>query len=250
MDGYAMATSPGRLSARYTPPAAFEDITLDDALHFSGRFTAADMRRTLDLFAGRAVQSKVNLHYCGRLDILKRKCVAIVGTRQLSDDGVRRTRKLAALVAKAGGVVVSGLALGADTEAHTAALANGGETAAVIGTPLDRCNPPRNAPLQEVIYSQHLLLSQFEWGSTVYPTNFPKRNKVMAALTDATIIVEASDTSGTLHQAAECVRLGRPLFILKSVTETPNLAWPAKFIGKPSVHVLAEFDDVISIIGL
>jgi DNA processing protein len=68
----------------------------------------------------------------------------------------------------------------------------------------------------------------------------------MAALSDATVIVEASDTSGTLHQAAECQRLGRWLFILKSVAEDRSLQWPARFIGKPFVEVLSKTEDLLS----
>jgi DNA processing protein len=67
----------------------------------------------------------------------------------------------------------------------------------------------------------------------------------MAALSDATIIVEASDTSGTLHQAAECVRLGRWLFILKSVADDRSLEWPPRFLGKPNFEVLNGIDDVL-----
>ena len=68
----------------------------------------------------------------------------------------------------------------------------------------------------------------------------------MAALSDATVIVEASDTSGTLHQAAECQRLGRWLFIMKSVVDDPSLSWPARFLGKPFVEVLHRTEDLIA----
>jgi DNA processing protein len=108
--------------------------------------------------------------------------VAVVGTREVSEEGARRTRKLAAMLVQSQITVVSGLAMGVDTQAHSAALAAGGRTIAVIGTPMDRCNPQRNAPMQEEIYRQHLLISQFEWGSTVFPQNFPQRNRTMAAV--------------------------------------------------------------------
>jgi predicted Rossmann fold nucleotide-binding protein DprA/Smf involved in DNA uptake len=94
-----------------------------------------------------------------------------------------------------------------------------------------------------------LLLSPFKEGERVFKSNFPARNRVMAAISDATVIIEASDTSGTLHQAAECVRLGRWLFISKSVVEDPTLTWPQKFLGQPKVRVLASAIDVIDAIG-
>jgi DNA processing protein len=71
----------------------------------------------------------------------------------------------------------------------------------------------------------------------------------MAALSDATVIIEASDTSGTLHQAAECQRLGRWLFIANSVAEDPGLKWPQRFIGKPKVAILKTTSDVLDVIS-
>jgi DNA processing protein len=142
-------------------------------------------------------------------------------------------------------VVTSGLAKGVDTAALSAAIDAGGRVVAVIGTPLEKMYPAENAALQEAIYRDHLLVSPFPAGEQVYPSNFPKRNRVMAALSDASVIVEASDTSGTLHQAAECQRLGRWLFIMRAVAEDEDLKWPSKFIGKPKVAVLSTTSDVL-----
>jgi DNA processing protein len=152
-------------------------------------------------------------------------------------------------LAQRGITVVSGLARGVDAAAHLGALEENGHTVAVIGTPLDRAYPAENASLQEDIYRKHLLLTPFPIGERVYPSNFPKRNRVMAAVSDATVIVEASDTSGTLHQAAECGLLGRWLFIMKSVADNPDLKWPAKFIGKERVAILSSTMQIINAIG-
>ena len=89
------------------------------------------------------------------------------------------------------------------------------------------------------------MISPFSEGQVVYKSNFPVRNRVMAALSDATVIIEASDTSGTLHQAAECQRLGRWLFIAKSVADDPALKWPRKFLGLPKTKVLASTAEII-----
>jgi DNA processing protein len=249
-----MLTAPkGRLAkASYTPPVDTHEISLGEALDFCARARP----RNLELGLGGPDQEGeseerkrgITLYYSGNLSLLKSRCVSVVGTRDLTDDGVRRARKLAAMLVSRDVTVVSGLALGVDTQAHTAALSNGGRTIAVVGTPLDRCNPPRNAELQKKIYEDFLLISQFPWGSTVYPTNFPKRNRTMAALSDATVIVEASDSSGTLHQAVECVKLERPLFILRSVVEDKTLTWPSKFLHHQTVHVLDEFDSLMNIV--
>src|SRR4029077_2549969 len=100
--------------------------------------------------------------------------------------------------------------------------------------------PAENKRLQEQIYRDHLLISPFASGERVFRANFPERNKLMAALSDATAIIEAGDTSGTLHQAAECVRLGRWLFIAKSVMEDSSLKWPANFKHYPNVRTLSS----------
>jgi DNA processing protein len=186
----------------------------------------------------------------GDESLLRKKCVAIVGTRNVSVEGAARSRRLARELASAGVVVVSGLAKGVDTEALTAAMESGGKVVAVIGTPIDRSYPAENKHVQELIYRDHLLVSQFAPGEQVYPSNFPERNKLMAALSDATAITEAGDTSGTLHQAAECVRLGRWLFIAKSVVDDISLQWPKRFLGQTRVSSFSSTEDILTAIGV
>ncbi len=181
----------------------------------------------------------------GDTELLQGECVAIVGTREVSLQGVARARRLARELAQAGVVVVSGLAKGVDTEALSAAIGAGGRVVAVIGTPVTRAYPAENAKLQEEIAREHLLVSQFAPGARVFPSNFPDRNKLMAALTDATAIIEAGETSGTLHQAAECVRLGRWLFITKSTMEDAALTWPNKFRSNDNVRALSTTSDLL-----
>lgn len=154
--------------------------------------------------------------------------VSIVGSRKASPEGIARAKKLARLLAERNVTVVSGLAEGIDTAAHSAAIDAGGRTVAVLGTPLDRVYPRENASLQERIARDHLVVSQFPPGSSVQKRNFPLRNRTMALVSDATVIVEASDTSGSLHQGWEAIRLGRGLFIAKSLADSPSLKWPAE----------------------
>jgi DNA processing protein len=146
-------------------------------------------------------------------------------------------------------VVVSGLARGIDTEALTAAIEAGGRVIGVIGTPLNRFYPAENRLIQEQIRDEHLLISPFAPRQRVRDWNFPMRNRLMAALTDATAIVEAGDGSGTLYQARECLRLQRWLFIARSLIENPALGWPATFLGQPRVMALVSAGDVISALG-
>ncbi|MER9125440.1 DNA-protecting protein DprA [Mesorhizobium sp. M0959] len=242
LDRAEKSDSMGSKASRYRAPQQSRTVTLQFLLQKFNRTTGSD--KQLDLLRTYGAKD-VFIHYAGDIDLLSKLAVSIVGTRDISEMGIKRARKLAQELADAGVLVMSGLAKGVDTVAHTAAISAGGATAAVIGTPINKSYPAENARLQEEIYSDHLLLSPFEEGSVVFRANFPKRNRVMALLSDATVIVEASDTSGTLHQAAECQRNGRWLFIMKSVAEDPNLTWPGKFLNHPKTKVLASTRDLL-----
>jgi DNA processing protein len=171
------------------------------------------------------------LFAAGDVELIRRSArVSVVGARKPTPAGLRRARQLAVELAREGIVVVSGLAAGIDTAAHDGVLAAGGRTIAVLGTPLDVCYPLQNRELQRRIMTEHLALSPFVPGSPVARRNFPYRNRVMALISDATVIVEADDTSGALAQGWEAIRLGRPLFILESLAEAPDLAWPGKML--------------------
>lgn len=157
--------------------------------------------------------------------------VSIVGSRKPTSAGVGRAQELAIALAGARITVVSGLAKGIDTAAHMGAITGGGHTLAVLGTPLDQSYPASNKALQAEIMRDHLAVSQFPSGYPSQPKNFPIRNRTMALLSDATVIVEAGEKSGTLHQGWEVLRLGRLLFLMESVAENESLSWPTKMIG-------------------
>jgi DNA processing protein len=167
----------------------------------------------------------------GNIEILKHGFrVAIVGSRRASREGLRQASELAHLIRERGGIVVSGLAAGIDTAAHSSAIEHGGRTIAVIGTPLNKAYPKENSDLQALIMRDHLCISQFPEGFPTQPGNFPMRNRTMALFSDATVIIEASNTSGSISQGWEALRLGRGLFIAKWLIENPALRWPAKMI--------------------
>jgi DNA processing protein len=173
-----------------------------------------------------------HLFAAGDADMLKHRArVSIVGSRKASQDGLRRAKKLATILSKRDVVVVSGLAEGIDTAAHQGALEAGGKTVAIIGTPLDEIFPRKNAALQERLMREQLVLSQFPVGMPVSKGNFPMRNRTMALISDATVIMEAGETSGSLSQGWEALRLGRPLFIARSIVENKGLKWPEAMLG-------------------
>jgi len=233
----------GESGGRYAPPSNVLVRELRELIASSGRDALADAQ--LVLLGGRRDDPNVDVFLAGDVELLRSPSVSIVGTREVSDEGRKRASRLARELATAGVVVTSGLAKGVDTAALSAAIDAGGRVVGVIGTPLDKVYPVENGELQQTVYREHLLVSQFRPGEHVYPSNFPKRNRVMAALSDASVIVEASDTSGTLHQAAECQRLGRWLFIMRAVAEDSSLKWPAKFLGKPKVAVLSSTSEIL-----
>jgi DNA processing protein len=157
--------------------------------------------------------------------------VSIIGSRAASPQGIARTRRLSRLLVKNGVTVVSGLAKGVDTVAHRAAIEAGGRTIAVLGTPINEFYPSENRELQELIGESHLLVTQFSIGYPVLKKNFPLRNRLMALISDATIIVEAHNKSGTIHQGWEALRLARPLYILESAHDPSDSSWSSQFLG-------------------
>lgn len=237
-----MSAEPARRAkSGYVPPKHSDAVMLSEALRGTGRFADAKQPDFLD---ESKAQDDLRIYYAGDLSLLKRPCVSIVGTRDVSDAGAGATDWLARKMVDAGIIVVSGLAYGVDTVAHTATIDQGGRTISVIGTPLDKSSPSENSALQERIYKEHLLISRFAKGEKTQRSSFPLRNQLMAALSDATVVMEASDTSGTLHQAAACTKLGRWLFIAKSVVDNPNLTWPKKFLKYDTCVVLEKASQI------
>ena len=147
------------------------------------------------------------LYYRGWWDLAASRSVAVVGSRKPSRAGLARARRLARDLVNDDFTVVSGLAAGIDRAAHETAIAEGGRTIAVVGTPLSHVYPRENAGLQREIAENFLLVSQVpvkRYESQDHRLNrrfFSERNATMSALTEATVIVEAGDTSGTLIQA-------------------------------------------------
>jgi DNA processing protein len=190
------------------------------------------------------------LYVSGARDLLKLGArVSIVGSRDASPQGLRRAAKLSRELVAAGVYVVSGLARGVDGAAHRAAMDAGGRTIAVLGTALDQVYPPEHADLQQRIIAEHVAVSQFENGTPTRKTNFPRRNRVMALISDATVIVEAGDGSGSLSQGWEALRLGRPLFVMKAVAEDSSLTWPGEMM-RYGAQVLAATAQVLEVVPL
>lgn len=158
------------------------------------------------------------LYYAGVVDPAEnqgqRTAVAIVGTREPSDYAKRWTRKLARTLGENGFLVVSGLAAGIDTEAHRGCLEAGGRTIAVLGTGIDLIYPPQNRHLYEEILQQGLIVSEYVAGTAADRPNFPRRNRIIAGLCRATLIMEAPSKSGSLITARIAAEYGRDVYVL------------------------------------
>jgi DNA processing protein len=173
------------------------------------------------------------------------RSVAIVGTRKASREGLEKARKMAASMVDAGYVVVSGLAAGIDTAAHRATLNAGGRTIAVIGTGLDHAFPRENADLQREIGETSAVVAHLWPDQGPRPWTFPARNAVMSGLARATVVVEASHTSGARMQARLALEHGRPVFLLRSLLAHP---WAQKHAERPGAYVIDRADEVVEIL--
>ncbi|MDP9066858.1 MAG: DNA-processing protein DprA [Actinomycetota bacterium] len=151
------------------------------------------------------------LYVQGR-DIPKRPLIAVVGSRRPTIAGLDATKTLVTGLAEAGFGIVSGLAAGIDAAAHQAALGAGGYTLAVLGFGLDVDYPRRNATLKRRIASDGTLVTEYEPGTQPYQSNFPERNRIIAGLAEATLVVEGALKSGALITARLALDANRHVF--------------------------------------
>ncbi|HEX6589453.1 MAG TPA: DNA-processing protein DprA [Longimicrobiales bacterium] len=149
------------------------------------------------------------LYVRGRMELLERPVLAIVGTRRCTREGREFAHEVAHAVVSAGGAVLSGLALGIDGAAHQAALP---DTIAVLGAGIDLHQPPSHGALQERIGAEGLLITEYPPASEAVPWHFPERNRLIAALSKAVFVVEAPERSGALITADHALDLGVELF--------------------------------------
>jgi DNA processing protein len=194
--------------------------------------------------ATHAIHGWGNVYVAGDTTLLARPAVAIIGSRHASNEGRNAAATIATDLAHAGIVVLSGLAAGIDGVAHEATLAAGGRTIAVIGTSLDKAYPKEHTALQARIATEHLVVSPFESGTPTAAWRFPKRNRLMARLAQATILIEASSKSGTRHQVDECASLGRPIFAPAYLLE--QLEWLNTPSVRRHVHTWREPTEVVA----
>jgi DNA processing protein len=168
--------------------------------------------------------------------------VAVVGARKATAAGISHARAIAQHLVDKNFTVVSGLAAGIDTAAHTAALSRGGRTVAVIGTGLARSYPPQNRALQQQIATRCAVVSQFWPDAPPSKRSFPMRNAVMSGIALATVVVEASHTSGARTQTRLALAHGRPVFLHRTLVD--RQPWAQETATRPGTHVIDDPDQI------
>lgn len=182
------------------------------------------------------------LFYRGKLRADDAFSVAVVGTREPTEEGLERARSMARCLAQRGVTVLSGLARGIDAAAHDATLHAGGRTIAVLGSGLFNVYPAENRELAEEIAKSGAVVSQFWPDAPPAKYNFPLRNIVTSGLGQGTVVIEASATSGAKMQARLALEHGKLVFILKSLVDTHR--WAQEYKNRGAIEV-RTVDDVI-----
>lgn len=185
----------------------------------------------------------------GDLDILAQPCVAIVGTRRATAYAERVTRELAHTLARAGACVISGLARGVDACAHRGALDIDGATCAVLGTGLDVVYPRAHVALQGEIAERGLLLSELEPRNAAHGGSFPQRNRIIAALSTLTIVVEAGVGSGALITSRWANDLGRMVAAVPGPIDVPQ-SQGSNELFRDGAHPITSMADALALMGL
>lgn len=191
------------------------------------------------------VDPPILLYYRGVLpDFQNQLCIAVVGTRKMSEYGRETAYKIAYELAAAGVVVVSGMALGVDSVAACAALAAGGKTVAVFGTGVDIAYPPEHNRLMQHIADRGLVISEFAPGSSPDGWHFPLRNRIISGLCQGTLVIEAHLGSGALITAERAQIQGRDLYAVPGNVGSPSAVGPNNLI-RSGANVVLCADDVL-----
>lgn len=239
----------------YAPEAALEAITSDEvgravqaALAWAARenhhiLTLADEgypRALLEIADPPAL-----LYAVGRISLLQRPLLAVVGSRNATAQGERNAESFAKALSENGLTIVSGLALGIDAAAHRGGLAGAGSTVAVLGTGVDVVYPRRNAELAGQIAVHGLLLSEFPLGTPPIAHNFPRRNRLISGLARGCLVVEAAAASGSLITARAAADQGREVFAIPGSIHSP-LSRGCHALIKAGAKLVESADDVLA----
>jgi DNA processing protein len=189
------------------------------------------------------------LYVKGRSALLQQPAIAIVGARKASLQGQHHARHFARVLADAGQVIVSGLALGIDAAAHAGGLEGAASSVAVIGTGIDRIYPRRNAELARQLAGAGCVISEFALGAPSRAEHFPIRNRIIAGLARATLVIEAAAQSGSLITAHQAMAFGREVLVMPGSVHSA-LTKGCHFLIREGARLVETPDDVLQDLGL
>lgn len=185
------------------------------------------------------------LYARGRIELLQRNSLAIVGSRNATPQGELNASSFARALSQAGMTIVSGMAQGIDAAAHRGGLQGPGSTVAVLGTGIDVVYPKRNAELAARIAADGLLLSEFPLGSEPVASNFPRRNRLISGLAQGCLVIEAALASGSLITARSAAEQGREVFAIPGSIHSP-LSKGCHALIKSGAKLAESAEDVLA----
>ena len=181
----------------------------------------------------------------GRVELLGKLALAVVGTRRATPYGMAVAERLSSDLAHAGLTISSGMARGIDTAAHKGALSAGGDTVAVLGCGVDVVYPTENRALLTELASKGLAISEFPMGTTAFPQNFPIRNRVISGISVGVLVVEGAQYSGSAITARLAMDQGREVFAVPG-NITSKLSWCPNLLIKQGARLVQDWNDVVS----
>ena len=177
--------------------------------------------------------------------------VGIVGSRKPTDYGLQAAADIGEALARSGALLVSGLADGLDSAGHRAAVHNGCPTIGILGVPIDRTYPAANVALRHTIEQNGCILSEYAPGeSTPGPVGFLQRNRLIAALSSALVVVEAQEKSGTMSTVNHAERYGKPVFVVPGSIYSPNSAGTNALLREGRAKAVCKPGDLSGVLGL
>ncbi|MBR2349643.1 MAG: DNA-processing protein DprA [Clostridia bacterium] len=190
------------------------------------------------------------LYYKGDIGLLKTRALGVVGTREPSRYGRDYTEKFVEILAKCSLTIVSGLARGVDSVAHRVTLENNGKTIAVLGTGIDVIFPATNETLYHDIAREGLIISEFCPGTPALAFNFPERNRIISGISNAVLITEAGEKSGSLITADCAIKQNKDLFIIPSALNSPRGMGGNRLLKTCQAAMVLSPDDIIEAMGI
>jgi DNA processing protein len=184
----------------------------------------------------------------GDWGVLREPLVSVVGTRRATPYGRKVTEEIVGALARAGATIVSGMALGIDAIGHMTALAAGANTVAVLGTGADVPYPRAHTALHRTIVERGLVISELPPGSNAGPGSFPRRNRIIAALSQLTIVVEAPERSGALITSEAALEIGRDVAAVPGPIDSPQSVGTNQLL-RTGAHVITSIDDALRLAG-